>query len=227
MLFPRYTLFSLCSLTWLCDDQLERSIGGRYVLEAACDTACGALHRRVNEGDIDANEAPLYFFFDPTRSNNPDYDFFVFANESERHDFKTIRPVIARLNENWRPNDDIEAQSVSIFVSSKWSTLEGSTVNREVIDHSSSFALPSQVLTIKTGDAACTYAEALLTARVNTSDAFRAALAKSDEWEQVDLLRQGSEVFEKLSWILARIPALDKSSEWQVVHMTVSPSLQL
>lgn len=164
---------------------------------------------------------------DPSRSGLPDSDGFVFSQDPARKEYGETRLTVAAVNPTWRPSSIEGSQSVKIIVSWKWIALDGSKMAGGVDTRLSTYSLPTSALTVTAAAGACSYAEAVLTARVDTSVAVREGLTLSNEWEQVDLLHQSLPVFEKVAWVLARVPALDAISDWQVVSLDVGCSAVL
>ena len=205
--------------------QLEQSISGTYVLEDQCGTATNSLFRRI-DADL---PGPLFLFFDPSRSGEAKYDSFVFASDCGRLDYGIARPVVATLDQEWRPSTTAESETVQLSVTSKWLALTATDVNSSEasIAGASTFSVPSVNFSLEFEADACSFAEAILSAHVVTSDSVRDGISTSKEWEQVDLLHQGSDIFAKLAWILARFPQMRALEDWQIVKNVSAVRLRL
>lgn len=113
------TLYEELSITLVepvSDQWFEDEISGQYELLADCDTANHSLYKRRS---VDEQAEPLFFFFDPHRYGNSDHDYFVFAREKCRLDYKEHRHILARLSKKWRPTA-LSDELVDCFVDSRW-----------------------------------------------------------------------------------------------------------
>ncbi|GAA6003370.1 hypothetical protein JCM10207_000301 [Rhodosporidiobolus poonsookiae] len=201
---------------------LARPLDGKYVLEAQCGTATNSLYRRADSDDA----TPLYFFFDPSAYLQEEHDAFVFAENCAR--LETTRPLIAALSPKWRLPTSSKASnaetSPQIVVAHVWSALDGASIAPGAID----VGEESRFSTIKTGfelsiaDGTCSQAEDLLLARVPLAEAPSTVWAK-ETWHEVDVQHEGADVFNKLAWMLARIPEWQNLKDWQTVEASSVP----
>lgn len=175
---------------------------------------------------------PLYFFFDPSAYLQDKYDCYVFADNCARTE--TTRGLIASLQPTWRlPNSAGKAiskpfQSPTLVIPQVWSSLEGSKIVPGAINVDES----SQFSTIKTGfelvgsEEDCLQAEDLLIAKIPLAKSPSDVWAK-DTWHEVDLLHEGVDVFNKLAWMVSRIPEWQQLKEWQGIKADVCTVLFL
>lgn len=147
----------------------------------------------------------------------------MFASDCARLDYGAPRSVVAALAASWRPNDIVTPQLEEVVVSSKWVSMEVTSTGGDKMDiaSASTYSIPTDVLSLAYDTDACSYAELVLSARVNTSQIVRDGISTSTEWEQIDLLHQGVDKFKRLSWILARIPAIKALEQWQPIENSV------
>lgn len=82
--------------------RFDRSVAGVYTLLDRCGTANAALHRREKEEGDDEDEEPLFLFLDPSRCGKPEEDPFVFADNHRRYEYGEGRPIVAKLEPEWR-----------------------------------------------------------------------------------------------------------------------------
>lgn len=79
----------------------DRDISGVYTLYDKCGTANNALHKR--QAKLGEEEMPpLFLLLDPSRCGDPQEDSFVFSISKRRYEFGESRPIVSRLNPEWR-----------------------------------------------------------------------------------------------------------------------------
>lgn len=107
--------------------------------------------------------------------------------------------------------------------SSTWVSLAASEVEHagEQLSEKSEFALPTKAFSVIADVTACSFAESLISGRVRAQVQDKAWA--TEDWYQIDLLHEGPEVFDKLNWILARIPMSTSITSWQSIDEGVSP----
>lgn len=99
---------------------LRHDINGEYEALPLCGTANDSLYKKL--GTSDGEE--IYLLRNPTRTDDPKLDRFVFSTEKERLDFGIQRPVIASLDPEWAPCNDGEAfESATLTPSGDWQQL--------------------------------------------------------------------------------------------------------
>ena len=197
---------------------LDRDVGGVYELQPDCGTACGSLYKRVSidAKPVDPAATPLFYFLDPTRSEEMVHDSFKFSHVCSRIDYSMFRPTAAIIVPKWRLNVKTETQEVEIIVTNRWSHLTGARIEAKVED-ATTFAIPASGFALGAEAGACSYAENLLRATVQLDTGLNVAWAKP-EWSEIDLVHQGNIVFDRLAWLLSRIPNWDAFEEWQKVE---------
>ncbi|UJO22037.1 uncharacterized protein CLAFUR5_09289 [Fulvia fulva] len=77
---------------------VSQELTGTYRHLHLCGTACDSLYIRQSTSD----SLPTYLFLDPTATDDPDKDTYVFSHDVERLDYGVVRQVIARLPPSWR-----------------------------------------------------------------------------------------------------------------------------
>lgn len=85
---------------------LDTTISGVYHYLPDCGKACDSLYKRSG-ADL-SSKHPLYLFLDPTRTGHENADEFVFSHNKDRLEYGEIRPVVARLEPQWRPWDPLD-----------------------------------------------------------------------------------------------------------------------
>ncbi|KAI5478763.1 hypothetical protein MNV49_004589 [Pseudohyphozyma bogoriensis] len=194
---------------------LDRPIDGIYELKPDCGTACNSLHRRTEPEEA----TPLFLFFDPTRSSEPDEDSFAFAADIRRLDFGTARPMVGSLPKGWMPSLDASRKpETSLRVSSLWSSLSDSSIELDPREASegSTLSMPESTLELGAAENSCSFAENLLTAKVKLAKVEQESRPwLTEDWHEVDIPREGPEVFTKLAWIVARLPEWKALKDWQ------------
>jgi hypothetical protein len=86
----------------------DRDITGIYEYLPKCGTASNSLHKRVKDSegrDVDPTQPSLFFFLDPTRCREGSWDSFVFSTSMRRYEYEENRPIVAKLNPEWRQSD--------------------------------------------------------------------------------------------------------------------------
>ena len=185
-----------------------------YVLEDQCGGPTNSLHRRVD----DDSARPLYLFLDPTRSGQPDLDYYVFAESCNKLDYGSFRSPVAHLPAAWWPatSPANEPETLALTVTSAWSSLPGSRVERGIADaaQASTISMPSKALAISASATSCASAECLLTARIRLAEHEEAVNAVA-AWRELDLAHDGPEFFAKFAWVFARLPQWSALQHWQ------------
>lgn len=100
---------------------LGHDINGDYEALPLCGTASDSLYKKI---DITNNDE-IYLLRNPTRTEDPKLDSFVFTTEKERLDFGIQRPIIASLDPEWAPwNAGKAFESASVIPSGDWQRLQ-------------------------------------------------------------------------------------------------------
>jgi site-specific DNA-cytosine methylase/superfamily II DNA or RNA helicase len=100
---------------------LTCDINGEYEALPLCGTAGDSLYKKISA--LDGQE--IYLLRNPTRTDDPKLDRFVFTTEKERLDFGIPRPVIASLNPEWAPCNNGESfESATLTPSGDWQHLD-------------------------------------------------------------------------------------------------------
>ena len=99
---------------------LRHDLNGEYEALPLCGTAGDSLYKKI--GATYGEE--IYLLRNPTRTDDPKLDRFVFTTEKERLDFGIQRPVIASLSPEWAPYNTGEAfESATLTPSGDWQHL--------------------------------------------------------------------------------------------------------
>ena len=99
---------------------LRHDINGEYEALPLCGTAGDSLYKKL--GTSKGEE--IYLLHNPTRTDDPKLDRFIFSTEKERLDFGIQRPVIASLDPEWAPCNDGKAfESATLTPSGDWQHL--------------------------------------------------------------------------------------------------------
>ncbi|EJD41795.1 hypothetical protein AURDEDRAFT_105919 [Auricularia subglabra TFB-10046 SS5] len=189
---------------------LDRDVSGIYTLHEKCGTASQALHRRVQ--GVDDGQPGLFFFLDPSRTGDSKDDSFVFSTTHRRYEFGETRPVVAKVNSQWRQNDDEGVQKVACTVSCRWVSapamqLKTSAASQALV------SLPTKALVAGSASTACESANAILVCQVPLTSGAGPEWGQQ-EWKEVDKVHERS-VFQSLSWCLDRVSRLDEHPrEW-------------
>ncbi len=196
---------------------LDRDVAGLYELQPDCGTACQSLYKRISiNGDaVDPAATPLFFFLDPTRSEEMVYDSFKFSHVCSRLDFGVFRPTAAIVTPKWEQNVKTDKEQVQILVTNRWAPLAGAHIEARAED-GTTFAIPAKGFALSAKPGSCSFAENLMRATVQLDTGLSVPWAKP-EWSEIDLLHQGNAVFDRLAWLLSRIPNWDAFEEWQQV----------
>jgi hypothetical protein len=105
---------------------LDRDISGMYTLLEKCGTANGALHKK-EPTDIDSGLPSLFMLLDPHRTDDSE-DCFVFSVSKRRYEYSESRPLICKLDPNWRQSSRAEAQDVSCCIPCRWVATDGTNL---------------------------------------------------------------------------------------------------
>ena len=99
---------------------LRHDLNGEYEALPLCGTAGDSLYKKI--GNVDDEQ--IYLLRNPTRTDDPKLDSFVFTTEKERLDFGLQRPIIATLNPEWAPCNNGKAfELASMTPSGDWQHL--------------------------------------------------------------------------------------------------------
>ena len=97
----------------------DRDITGVYTLLDQCGTANSALHKKY-VSDEEASQPPLFMLMDPSRCGNTADDGFVFASSIRRYEYGEARPVVARLDSEWRQSNVSNNKPISCSIPQKY-----------------------------------------------------------------------------------------------------------
>ncbi|KAJ3409272.1 hypothetical protein HDV05_004536 [Chytridiales sp. JEL 0842] len=202
---------------------LKVDISGTYKLVYKCGTAMDSLHCREDAKD------PMFFFLDPTRCGNGPEDSFVFAANARRLAHREDRGTIAYLSPSWRPNDVEGPQNVDCNIHGVWVSLPetvkfGPTADLRLLSAKMSALTPdtySRIFdSVTTKGHACDAAVAVVKAEVPLN-AFAESVWTEGRWSEIDIVKQGRTVFEKLSWFTNRMAMPTWINEWNVIEGNV------
>ncbi|KAI8615565.1 hypothetical protein BC830DRAFT_1064253 [Chytriomyces sp. MP71] len=205
-------------------DESERSFGrlnGVYRAIPKCGTSMDSLHKKDQSEDV------VFFFMDPTRCGNSSEDSFVFASHARRLEFKEQRLPVAILDPSWRPSSVEGEQKVEAFVQGVWIALPQSC--RLTIRDAASMEAESATLgtlskasfstfieNATESEGLCTSSLAMVTVQVNLG-AFVEDVWGREDWNDVNLVKHGRAVFEKVAWFTQRVEMPSWLNEWTFV----------
>jgi site-specific DNA-cytosine methylase len=99
---------------------IRHDLNGEYEALPLCGTAGNSLYKKLDT----MNDEQIYLLRNPTRTDDPKLDSFVFSTEKQRLDFGIQRPVIATLNPEWAPCNNGKAfESATLTPSGDWQNL--------------------------------------------------------------------------------------------------------
>ncbi|KAJ3185877.1 hypothetical protein HK101_009798 [Irineochytrium annulatum] len=213
------------------DERLDAAISGEFRLISKCGTAMDSLHVR---DDIDASHR-LFFFLDPSPCGLIEKDSFVFSYNSARIEHGETREIIATLDPSWRPHCKPGSQEVHCTTPGVWRTLPAMVLSEPDIgdkdDDNEMGTLPQArqaVATVpevfdyyqKANGHGCDAARALVKVKVPIADGVdteHGGWPAPGKIKEIDLLREGKEVFEKLAWFTGKIVLPEFMHDWMVV----------
>ncbi|CAG7850002.1 SubName: Full=Uncharacterized protein {ECO:0000313/EMBL:CCA72586.1} [Serendipita indica DSM 11827] len=196
----------------------DRDISGTYRYLPSCGTACHSLHKRirnVNGDRVDDSQPDLYFFLDPRRTREGSCDSFVFSTSPRRYEYSECRPIIARLNPEWRQSD---RQETKAECSVDWTWIISKTLLCTSMSSRDAFYnCPCGDLEIAADVKACAKATAILTCSVPLGDE-PGELWPMNQWFEIDKLRE-REYLKLLSWILERVRNISHDGTWKEIRL--------
>lgn len=216
------------------DNALDRKLSGTYQLLPRCGQAMSSLHKKKPDPSEDGLPQ-LYFFLDPTRCGESREDRYVFSTSTERLDYGTERPVIARLDSKWREGNE-KQRKVKLDVSGAWvkcaeahlTAIGGDDIAvvandagaNEIHRDRATYAIPASASAISASltTKGCSHAMALLSCRVPLDPTHSESMWRRGAWAEIDLSHQGNTTFANLAWITERLPPLDGLKNW--THIT-------
>ncbi|KAJ3235803.1 hypothetical protein HDU81_000159 [Chytriomyces hyalinus] len=200
---------------------MDEDITGVYRSIGKCGTSMDYLHKRENSEHASKD---LYFFMDPTRCGKAVADSFIFSSHSRRLEFKEQRLPVLMLDTTWRPSSVEGKQFVDCFVHGFWSTAgksfglktkkSGNLVQADAsIATLSMSAFAPLIESLSFRALSCSAAVALVQVKVDLGE-YREDAWGVHEWNEVDLVKKGKSVFEKVAWFADRIKMPAWISEW-------------
>ncbi|KAI9342379.1 helicase-like transcription factor HLTF/DNA helicase RAD5, DEAD-box superfamily [Obelidium mucronatum] len=195
-------------------------IDGTYRAIAKCGTAMDYLH--VKKAEENGNPLDLFFFLDPTRCGNPSEDPFVFATRSRRLEYGEQRSPIALIDPSWRPTAEAGEQMVDASVHGIWADLNGSvsmsmteleTKQADIAVLQKQDFIPFMESISTTQARCCGSSVALVELKVELGTYVEDVWSKND-WNEVDLVKSGKAVFEKVAWFSERINMPTWVTDW-------------
>ena len=199
-------------------------VSGRYYAHADCGTAQDSLYIRP----ATAKQRAVSFFLDPTRSETPNKDAFVFASRSERLEYGETRAIYGSIDPRWRPTQLSVDIKTSCTVVGRWIAMPDVSLG----------ALTSRVALVgeETGSATVSIpsAKAQLSWTADSCEAATAVLALSvpivhperepelwhrgGGWGQIDLALSSTKFQEDTAWIMERLPEMAVFRDWSEVE---------
>ncbi|KAG8782771.1 hypothetical protein FRC16_002540, partial [Serendipita sp. 398] len=187
----------------------DRDITGVYTYLPKCGTACNSLHKRIldSEGDaVDSREPDLYFFLESTRTREGSWDQFVFSTSMRRYEYDECRPIVAKLDPQWRQSDE---KTTRVTCRVDWATQPDSL-----------YGVLSNEESITIDEDSCAKAQALLTCSVFLGDD-PSPLWPIDCWLEIDKLHE-REYLRLMTWMLQRIRNVSHDAQWKTVELSES-----
>lgn len=200
-------------------DRLDRDISGVYKLLPTCGTSSGALHKKI---DVDSKTTPLYFFLDPTRTGEAKDDHFVFSISTRRHAYGEERPLVARMENKFRPSSYTGPKTFQCFSDGQWVPAEDVTLTTPIGNagkiNEGVFATPGpNGLRVRVSNDDCKSANAVLTCQV-----FLRGQAENiwpeGVWREVDKIHERN-TFESLAWLTERLRSMPHLSRWNDIEL--------
>ena len=212
---------------------LDIDISGEYELLDKCGCALGSLHKRVGGG------APVFFFLDPSRTGDGEYDFFVFSESFERLGYGETRRSLGELDRAWRPwdlatvvkvkggEDKIEPpaprkpRAVACTVRGQWCRTELSLTQVAFADAAVATPPAALQLGVEAAEAAPAAVQ-VLRCKVPLSEA-EAAGWPEGAFNDIPLSRSKA-TFEAISWITDRLRLPETLEGW--ASISAGPAVQ-
>jgi hypothetical protein len=219
---PRFADKKLWSMLHLSIEKEARSrldmdISGDYKLLPDCGTAAGCLHKRIiSQGDGE-DTAPLFLFLDPSRYGNPLEDYFVFSTDIRRYNYGEQRPIVARLDNGWRPLHSSSVDTVKCTVDGQWVDIESAKFETIVPRTATTYATPPLDMNIEFTNNSCVAADAVLYCKVPLPADEEVGWAKG-EWVEVDKLGERT-VFSSFAWLTERVRHIIGFDTWRFMGL--------
>lgn len=200
-------------------DSLDRDISGVYKLLPTCGTSNGALHKKI---DNDDHATPLYFFLDPTRTSEAKDDHFVFSISIRRYAYGEDRPLVARMENKFRPSSHNGTKSFQCFADGQWVLAKKVTLTTPIGKtgkiSEGVFAIPSpRGLPVRVSNDDCATANAVLTCRVPLRGQAEGVWPEG-VWREVDKIHERN-TFESLAWLTERVRSIKHLSRWNDLEL--------
>ncbi|GLB41686.1 putative C-5 cytosine-specific DNA methylase [Lyophyllum shimeji] len=190
----------------------DRDISGTYDLLDKCGTANGALHKK-RATEAEAGLPPLFMLLDPHRTDDTQ-DSFVFSISKRRYEYGESRPIICRLDPQWRQSSKEGEQLVDCHLPSKW--VGTASMRLQAINTDATFGTPAEALDVPVSKDACCDAHALLVCKVPLQGQAGPEWPRK-EWKEVDKIHERS-TFKSLAWLLERVRHVDEQfADWQEI----------
>ncbi|HEY9715442.1 MAG TPA: hypothetical protein V6C72_18355, partial [Chroococcales cyanobacterium] len=200
---------------------LDRDISGIYTLLDKCGAPNSSLHKRIDKTE----GHPLFLFLDPTRCGDNSDDGFVFSWSKRRYEYGETRPIVCRLDNEWRQNDVRDVQMVTTNVSCKWVkapemqmkvryavyrlrfTCNSRSWTQPTQSGDTFFAVPSEDMQVAISHTACSSANAMLVCKVPLGPDPGPTWSRG-HWSEVDSVHART-TFQALAWLIERIRNID------------------
>ncbi|KAJ3065360.1 hypothetical protein HDU98_011270 [Podochytrium sp. JEL0797] len=191
-------------------------IDGVFRAIPKCGTAMESLHVREKDAE---ERGELFFFMDPTRCGHAAEDSFVFATRARRLEYLEQRMPIAVLDAGWRPSDVSGEQVVRARVDGVWARLgevgmrvesRGGRAEMSVLEKH------ALVESVSERERCCASSVALVQVEVELGEYVESVWSRKG-WNEVDLVKTGKEVFEKVAWFSERVEMPRWVQEWSVM----------
>ncbi|KAJ3379866.1 hypothetical protein HDU84_006341 [Entophlyctis sp. JEL0112] len=214
------TVWSKWTVKNICNDVSLPlgGIDGTYRSIGKCGTAMDYLHVR----DKNKEGQKMFFFLDPSRCGLAATDSFVFATQSRRLDYGEQRLPVAVLDPSWRPHNKSGEIHVDCSISGLWVAANGSVRLNPFED---SFAKTKFSVMSQNWLSHCQYPQttfpcdlstAIVSVQVDLQN-FVEDVWANDNWNEVNLSKNGKYVFQQIAWFCERIAMPSWMHDWVCV----------
>ncbi|KAK6360599.1 hypothetical protein TWF730_006737 [Orbilia blumenaviensis] len=184
---------------------LDERINGEWKLLPNCGTACRALHTKE-----DADGKRLFLFIDPPRIGDPSNDGFVVARDCKRLEFGEYRPVIAKVDNVFRPSTEKPVVTTQINVSQFWTSVETLRLRPSGdVQTEYSFSLPEDIAS----HSSCSSPIAFLASSTRLTPALSAGFPREsvviDEYN-------AKKAFASIGWIVEGLKPTAGTENWKI-----------
>lgn len=190
---------------------LDRDISGVYTHQQRCGNASSTLHIKEGTGKSDPR---VFLFLDPKSTTKGTEDYFVFAINNRRFQFGEERPIISRLQPEFRQFSDA-SKTAKAYLDGTWVDVSGRLVTPKQAA-TGTFAMPTTSLSVSAQTNACESAQAILVCKVPLKEQAEKVWPRGRLFE-VDQIHEKT-VFDSIAWLTERVKTFDTFTEWRSVE---------